>query len=427
MMIRVFSWRPIWLLVAAAVTTVALIAIQVGSLLETIARLERDDEARVRAALVRLRERVDPGDPLERRISALFSPGGFDAERARVLRGELRVMLDDELARQGVGPSESVLLWREGGPADRAPQRGIDGPAIPLSRGLQDDGVRVGVLMPERGGLTRLAELPVLGPVSVALATVILAFVFWAVRMASRLERIGRRQREFVENFTHEIRTPAFAVSVAATALEESDDLPSHARHLVARVRSAAARVRSHVDRLNQLVVMDRAREGAVLAPGTADLPALVDQVSAEYRARFREAGGGLEVVAGAGSGRVRGDEVAWRSVLGNLLDNALRYSTAPPEACVRTRDDGGSLELAVEDRGRGVPASERERIFERYHRLAGGTVHDTKGLGIGLALVRETVRAAGGSVRHEPRKGGGSRFVVRVPLAADVAGTHDG
>ncbi len=419
------SRRSLGLLLAAGATTIALIGIQVGSLADTLARLDRDEAARVRTALARVRERIDPGDALEREIRTLLTPGGFDAELDQGVRLALRRMLDRELAEQGMGSSTEVRLWRGDAPdpavpadADRATH------AVKLSRGLSDDGIHLGVVLPGRRGLARLTDLPVLGPVSVALALAILGLVFAAVRIASRLEALSNRQRAFVENFTHEIRTPVFALSLAAKALEEDARLPPDALPLVARVRSAAGRVGAHVERLGQLVTLEH--EGPARSV-RVDVHEILNSVADECRARIDAVGGRFDVSTRAQCALVRGDAEAWRSVLDNLLDNALRYSVDAPDVTLTTHDEGARFVLVVEDRGRGVPDSERERVFERYYRVEQGTVRDTKGLGLGLAIAREVARSAGGTIRCEARDGDGTRFIVRVPRAPDAEEDVDG
>jgi two-component system sensor histidine kinase KdpD len=107
-----------------------------------------------------------------------------------------------------------------------------------------------------------------------------------------------------------------------------------------------------------------------------------------------------------------------------NLIENALKYAPADAPIAVRARRAGDALEFVVADRGPGVPSGEGERIFAPFYRPAGGPP-DAGGAGLGLSIARQLAEAQGGTLHHEPRPGGGSRFVLRLP-AADLDAVDD-
>ena len=115
------------------------------------------------------------------------------------------------------------------------------------------------------------------------------------------------------------------------------------------------------------------------------------------------------------------GDRTHLDGVLSNLLDNAIRYrGEAPPDLTLTVRHEGGSQQVTVDiaDRGIGVPEADRERIFERFHRVPTGDRHDVKGFGLGLHYVRTILDAHGASIRCLPREGGGTLFRLQLPLS---------
>ena len=101
-----------------------------------------------------------------------------------------------------------------------------------------------------------------------------------------------------------------------------------------------------------------------------------------------------------------------------NLLDNAVKYSNGDRRVRVTLRRDHEEVSIAISDNGVGIPKEEHERIFERFHRVSTGLVHDVKGSGLGLPLVRHIVEAHGGSVTLESEPGKGSTFTLHLPLA---------
>jgi two-component system sensor histidine kinase KdpD len=149
--------------------------------------------------------------------------------------------------------------------------------------------------------------------------------------------------------------------------------------------------------------------------------------------------GAALDRVSGAARGRMlnasldpsepllvgRFDFVHALRALVNLIENALKHSPADAPVDVTAHRAGGALEFVVADRGPGVPAAERERIFQPFYRPATTPPDAGGGAGLGLSIARGLAEAQGGSVRYEPREGGGSRFILRLP-AADVGAPED-
>jgi signal transduction histidine kinase len=115
-------------------------------------------------------------------------------------------------------------------------------------------------------------------------------------------------------------------------------------------------------------------------------------------------------------------DADALRQAVSNLVDNAVKYSAAPGEVVVRLRRDGAEARIEVADRGIGISREEQSRIFERFHRVSTGLVHDIKGSGLGLSIVRHIVQAHGGRVSVRSQVGEGSTFTLHLPLAAAAA-----
>ncbi len=225
-------------------------------------------------------------------------------------------------------------------------------------------------------------------------------------RMLTRLQDAQLRQRRFVADASHELRSPVAGLrQVAEISQAHPGALPDG--ELAGTVLEESTRLQRLVE---QLLLLTRADAGGVDgARSDVDLDDL-----ALWEAR-RIARGGLAVdTTGIGGGRVRGDESALAQVVRNLVDNAARHARDTVAVGVRTAGD--TVELTVDDDGPGVPAGERERVFERFVRLDEARARDAGGSGLGLAIVREIVTAHGGSVAVTTAPGGGARFTVRLP-----------
>jgi signal transduction histidine kinase len=196
---------------------------------------------------------------------------------------------------------------------------------------------------------------------------------------------------------------------------DSADHLPPDGREGLALLHSEVLRFERLVADLLEISRADAGSEQLLLED--VRLGALVEEVLAR-RALAGRPGVPLEVVAGAGDVVLRADKRRLERVLGNLLDNADRHGGGAA-AVVLTRGTG-TVCVAVDDAGPGVPEAERERVFERFARGAGSVRTRTEGSGLGLALVARHVRALGGAVRIGDSPAGGARFVVELPLGGD-------
>ena len=224
--------------------------------------------------------------------------------------------------------------------------------------------------------------------------------------MLDRLEADDKRLRRFVSDASHELRTPVAVLrSDAEVALRPDQEIDEDfARGVLAE----SVRLEGIVDDLLVLARGDEAGRGSAAAE--VDLDDIVLAEAARRRAVPVDTGG-------VSAGRVWGTEAACTRVVAHLLDNAARHARST--VAVRLAPAHGAVELVVDDDGPGVPAAERERIFERFTRLEEARDRDRGGAGLGLAVVAETVGSLGGSVTVGDAPLGGARFTVVLPGGA--------
>jgi two-component system phosphate regulon sensor histidine kinase PhoR len=230
--------------------------------------------------------------------------------------------------------------------------------------------------------------------------------------------RLEVLRRDFVANASHELKTPVAAVRALAetllTALPEDPDAG----------RRFAERIGREAERLDVLVrdLLDLSRvERGTLDVEPVDLVGLAKEVTGSYadlagerRVKLRTE---LQPYVS-----VRGDRAQLGLLLSNLLDNALRYTSAKGSVCVRLDTSESRATLQVADTGEGIPASELSRVFERFYRVDKARARQTGGTGLGLAIVRHVAEAHGGTVGVESELGQGSTFTVTLPVAGPPA-----
>lgn len=235
--------------------------------------------------------------------------------------------------------------------------------------------------------------------------------------MLGRLERALARERGFVSDASHELRTP---IAILKAELELALDDEISRGELQAAVRSAA----EETDRLAQLaedlLVLAQTDQGRLpIRPTVTAVPELLDQAAARFRARSRESGRRIEVEAPAGL-RVPADPLRVEQALANLIDNALRYGQGT--ITLSGREHHGRIELHVRDEGEGFAPELIDGAFERFHR--GDHAQAGAGAGLGLAIVRGIAHAHGGEAHARNRGSGGADVWLSLPARAAALAT---
>ncbi len=224
--------------------------------------------------------------------------------------------------------------------------------------------------------------------------------------MLDRLEDAFSRQRGFVSDASHELRTPLTAIRGQLEVLALDPDPSSE------RVRATERTVRREVDRMTRLVddllALARIDEWGGMTSESFEVGPLLEEL-------VTVAGPGVEL-AEAASGTIRADQDRIAQVIRNLLANATEHAGAQGRVRIIARGLGDRLEVAVEDDGPGIPAGERELIFDRFHRADASRSRDSGGSGLGLAIARAIVEAHGGQITASESSLGGARVAFTLP-----------
>ncbi len=252
---------------------------------------------------------------------------------------------------------------------------------------------------------------------SVILALVLLAGIGLTVRTALREMKLSAMKNEFVSNVSHELRTPLSSIRVFGEHMRRgrvSDD---------DKIREYGAYIETESRRLTQLInnILDFSRiESGRIEYNfeCTDLEALLAATMASYAVRLRDKGFQVEYRGpDEPLPEMKLDSNAIERAVANLLDNAVKYANGDRWVGVELAEQGGEVTIKVSDHGIGIPRGEHERIFERFHRVSTGLVHDVKGSGLGLPLVKHIAEAHGGSVTVESEPGKGSVFTIHLPV----------
>lgn len=238
-------------------------------------------------------------------------------------------------------------------------------------------------------------------------------FVFRAFRAQKRLADL---KTEFVQNISHELKTPIATMSVALEALRNFDALknPNQTQEYLDISQQELQRLSLLVEKVLGIAQMERS--GTVLSTAVFDFRDLTEEVLAALRPRIEQAGANVALETDGASFSVKGDRLHLAGVLYNLLDNALKYGGSPPNVRVRLYSEPGKLCLQVQDNGPGIAPQHRARIFEAFFRVPSQAGHQVKGHGLGLSYAAKVVGQHGGEITLENEPGHGATFTVELP-----------
>jgi signal transduction histidine kinase len=247
----------------------------------------------------------------------------------------------------------------------------------------------------------------------IAIITATILQAGWLVREI----RLNQRQKNFLDAVTHELHTPLTSLRLYLDTLRGHELDGARREEFLDIMADDLGQLQRTIEQLLSAAQSEPRR--ALRQP--VDLTRLLRECAGEARERHALEEGALTLDVPAHA-RVRGDAEQLRVAFRNLIDNAVRYAGARTRVDIRARALGGrKLEIAVADQGVGIPAGAHGRLFTRFARLSQEAVRSTRGLGLGLYIVRNVVRAHGGSVRAESEgEGRGSRFVVVLPGQLD-------
>jgi two-component system sensor histidine kinase SenX3 len=263
-------------------------------------------------------------------------------------------------------------------------------------------------------GHTRRQVLDLFGPprtVVVVQATPLDRGALVTIEDITERSRLDAVRTDFVANVSHELKTPVGAIAVLAEALVDEDD-PAIVRRFVSKMVHEAHRVGNTIDNLLELSRIELGGEAVRLS---VDVPAVI--ASAIDRVHSLATDRRIRVISDIDAEvTVLGDSRQLVSALGNLVENAVKYSDDDSVVTVTARVVDDMLDLAVVDTGVGIPARDLDRVFERFYRVDRARSRETGGTGLGLSIVRHVATNHGGEVTVSSREGEGSTFTLRLP-----------
>ena len=252
---------------------------------------------------------------------------------------------------------------------------------------------------------------------SALLILIILICFGYAVFTIVRQKKISVMKTDFMNNMTHEFKTPISTIGLAIEALLDPT-IPQKATmkmKYLGIIADENKRLESQVADVLQMAQLDKNELKLNLV--TVDLHAIIQQAVDKISIQMERKLGNLKLALNASQFKLKGDEAYLLGVLLNLLDNALKYSSDAPNIIIRTQNIRGQLICSIKDHGMGMSKEAQRSIFQKFYRVASGNVHNIKGFGLGLAYVKEIITLHHGSIEVESELKKGTNFIVKFPL----------
>lgn len=252
-----------------------------------------------------------------------------------------------------------------------------------------------------------------------ALAFTIILFVtfVFTIYVIFRQKKITEMKNDFINNMTHEFKTPISSISLAAQMLNDKSITKSEAMYenLSRVINDETKRLRFQVEKVLQMSLYDR--DNIAFKQKELDANTLIEGVIKTFTLKVSQNGGQIISDLQAKKSMIYVDEMHFTNVIFNLMDNAVKYKRDDTDLqlTVRTWNTGNKINISIEDNGIGIQKDDLKRIFEKFYRVHTGNKHDVKGFGLGLAYVKKIVSLQKGTIRAESEYGHGTKFIITL------------
>ena len=253
--------------------------------------------------------------------------------------------------------------------------------------------------------------------------TVILFVTFiFTIVVVFRQKRLSEIKNDFINNMTHELKTPISSISLAAQMLndESLSKSPALMKHIGNALQEESKRLRFLVEKVLQMSLFDQQK--TFTKKKELDLNELVENVAASFTLRVEHTGGKIMTEIGAVDSKIYVDETHFTNGIFNLFDNAIKYRKPdqPVNIVISTWNTEHHLCFSIKDDGIGIKKDNLKKIFDKFYRVHTGNVHDVKGFGLGLAYVKRIVDLHKGDIKVESELGKGTKFTILLPIIKD-------
>ena len=277
------------------------------------------------------------------------------------------------------------------------------------------------VSFPNKSSLL-MSNISVLLPSSAALLIILIGCFSYTIFIILRQKKLSEMKTDFINNMTHEFKTPVATIMIASEALKDPELTPDKDRihRLAGIIYDENIRLGNHIERVLNIAKIDKG--DLKLEHKEVDVNDLLSAIIDSMALQLQKRNATVNLSLNASKAIILGDELHLSNVVFNLIDNANKYSKGDPEILISTVNSGNRLIIKVADKGIGMSRDQQAKIFDQFYRIPTGNLHDVKGFGLGLSYVHNIIKRLNGSISVKSELEKGSEFEIILPLAKSVS-----
>jgi two-component system phosphate regulon sensor histidine kinase PhoR len=255
---------------------------------------------------------------------------------------------------------------------------------------------------------------------SILVVIILLGGFFYFIRIILRQKKLSEMKTDFINNMTHEFKTPITNISLALETISEQVlDKDSRNGMILRIINEENERLKGNVEKILQIAMVEK--EEVEMQPVQLDLHLIIKKAVHNFHGHTSSRQADIRLSLQAADPMVVGDETHIINVVYNLLDNALKYSSGKPLIEIGTRNENNGIALSVQDHGIGMSNETQKRIFDKFYRAHTGNIHNVKGFGLGLSYVKSIVEAHHGNISVKSELEKGSLFKIFFPYRPTI------
>lgn len=273
------------------------------------------------------------------------------------------------------------------------------------------------IFFPNKDGVIARNMSYLFAPVAALLILLIGSFAY-TVTIIFRQKKISEMKTDFINNMTHEFKTPLATIMIASESLKDEEIAAERARvkRLANIIYDENVRLGNHIERVLNIAKLEK--DNIKLERNEVHINGLIKNVLESMHLQLQKAQVELDTNLSAKEDVVLGDELHLSNVLLNLVDNAIKYKSEKPEIHISTQENKDKIVISVKDNGIGMTKEQSTRIFDQFYRIPTGNIHNVKGFGLGLSYVNDIIKKLDGKIHVKSEKNKGTQFDIWLPLA---------
>lgn len=340
----------------------------------------------------------------------------------RITREELNMVLADEFEGKGIDLDFEFAVITQGGESIFQSDNYIEKENYDIYKSLlfpndyYIEPTYLYLYFPKRNDYI-IKSIGFMGLSSLILVFVVIIAFSLTIYIIYRQKKLSEMKNDFVNNMTHELKTPISTISLASQMLKDNSISGEYKNidNISQIIEDESKRLAFQVEKVLQMAIFEKGK--LKLKIKKLSINDLVASIANNFEIQVINKQGKLSIELNAENDMLEADEVHLTNVLVNLLDNAVKYTEQEPDIKIRTENYKKGIVVVVEDNGIGISKEDQKRIFEQFYRVSTGNIHNVKGFGLGLSYVKKIIDVHNGTVRVDSELNKGTRFEISIPF----------